>query len=284
MYHQTNDNIFLTKNFEDLVNLIIIVITNEPLSWYGLCKILKFFFCRSKQEKGTVGVKEDTPVGKSMIGKGKADKSKAEIGMAGKGMADKGKSDKGKAVKDKTVKGVINKDMPRKSMTDKDMVGKIIVSKDMTGKGIADKKLKKGASYKSILETTDSKDRSKFKKQNGFFDDDTDGYDNAGGDNPEMRDGIEEKEEESDEESKQKDSETKHYRWEISGDDRPVRVKPEIIIPNFEQYRKEMKFEMILKAMNDFIIRKERVTSSKELSFASIAFIRPSFAKKLFQQ
>ncbi|CAE1257008.1 unnamed protein product [Acanthosepion pharaonis] len=224
-----------------------------------------------------------------MIGKGKADKGTAEIGMAGKGMADKGKADKGKAVKDKTVKGAINKDMPRKSMTDKDIVGKIMVSKDLTGKsttgkGIDGKKLKKDTSYKSILETTDSKDRSKFKKRNGFFDDDTDGYDNAGGDNAEVKDGIEEKEEESDEESKQKDSETKHYRWEISGDDRPVRVKPEIVIPNFGQYRKEMKFEMILKAMNDFIIRKERVTSSKELSFASIAFIRPSFANKLFQQ
>ena len=93
----------------------------------------------------------------------------------------------------------------------------------------------------------------------------------------------EKEEEESDTEIEEIELENKKYHWEINGDEFPVRSKTEIVIPNFKQCKKMIRSEMIIKAMNDFIIRKERITSTNEFSFMSLAFIRPSFAHKLFK-
>lgn len=74
----------------------------------------------------------------------------------------------------------------------------------------------------------------------------------------------------------------KHYSWEKCPDSKFQLTKTKIMIPDFAMRKLEISSEMILKALDNFIVRKERVISSKGFSLTSIAFIRPVYLKQMF--
>lgn len=74
----------------------------------------------------------------------------------------------------------------------------------------------------------------------------------------------------------------KHYSWEKCRDSKFQLTKTKIMVPDFTMRKLEISSEMILKALDNFIVRKERVISSKGSSLTSIAFIRPVYLKQMF--